>query len=293
MEPINIEINLRTSTLLMTKRIDLHMHSTASDGVFSPTEIVQVANEHGLDIIALTDHDTTNGIAEAREAAKNTKLEIITGIELGCENGYRGIDVLGYCLNIDHQSFQDTLTKMRTQREHRAESMIEKLAELGIDIPLERVLEVAEGASVTRPHIAKVMIEVGAVETLQEAFDKYISDDGPAYAARFRLTPQAAIDLIHSAGGVAVLAHPGRYEKPLEIAEEFVQYGLDGVEVFYPTHEPDLREQLLALAERHNLITTGGTDFHRPTDEGEIFIGNENVPYESVEALYRKASSPV
>ncbi len=277
----------------MTKRIDLHMHSTASDGVFSPTEIVGIANERGLDIIALTDHDTTNGIAEAREAAKNTNLEIIAGIELGCENGYRGIDILGYCLNIEHQSFQDTLIKMRIQREHRAESMIEKLGELGVNVPLERVMEVADGASITRPHIAKVMIEVGAVETLQEAFDKYIADDGPAYAARFRLTPKAAIDLIHSAGGVAVLAHPGRYEKPLEIAEEFVRYGLDGVEVFYPTHEPDLREQLLALAKRHNLITTGGTDFHRPDDEGENFIGNENVPYESVEALYQKASSPV
>jgi predicted metal-dependent phosphoesterase TrpH len=137
------------------------------------------------------------------------------------------------------------------------------------------------------------MLEVGAIETFQEAFDKYIGDDGPAYAARFRLTPQVAIDLIHSAGGVAVLAHPGRYEKPLAIAEEFVQYGLDGVEVFYPSHEPDLREQLLKLAERHHLIPTGGTDFHRPDDDGNIFIGDETVPYESVKALRHKATSLV
>lgn len=277
----------------MTQKIDLHMHSTASDGVFSPTEVVQKALECGLNVIALTDHDTTNGLHEARHAAKNTSLDVIAGIELGCENGYRGIDVLGYYLNIDHTGFQNSLTKMRTQREHRAESMIEKLSELGVEIPLERVMEVADGASVTRPHIAKVMLEVGVVETFQEAFDKYIADDGPAYAPRFRLTPQTAIELVHSAGGVAVLAHPGRYEKPLEIAEEFVKHGLDGIEVFYPTHEPELREALLKFVKRHNLIPTGGTDFHRPDEEGNIFIGDETVPYESVEALRRKASSPV
>jgi hypothetical protein len=269
------------------------MHSTASDGVLSPTELVRVALDRRINVIALTDHDTTNGIQEARQAAKDTPLDVIAGIELGCENGYRGIDILGYCLDIDNSEFQNTLIKMRTQREYRAESMIEKLAKLGIEIPLERVMEVADGASVTRPHIAKVMLEVGAIETFQEAFDKYIGDDGPAYAARFRLTPQAAIDLIHSAGGVAVLAHPGRYENPLTIVEEFVGYGLDGVEVFYPTHEAELRKQLLTLAKRHNLIPTGGTDFHRPDNEGKIFIGTELVPYSSVEAIRRKATSPV
>jgi predicted metal-dependent phosphoesterase TrpH len=274
------------------KQLDLHIHTTASDGVYSPSEVVRIALERGLDVIALTDHDSTDGLPEAWEAARNTSLEVIAGVEFGCEDETRQIDILGYLMDINNPVLQNTFREMRTFRERRAELILDRLVKLGINLSLERVRAVAGHGVITRPHIAQVMVEQQIVPGLQAAFDRYIDKGGPAYVARYKLPPPKAVELIHQAGGVAVVAHPGRYKTPLKIVEEFVRYGVDGVEVFYPDHALELRQQLLQIAARYDLLVTGGSDFHRPEGDGFLRLGCEAgaIPVNTVERLRERAN---
>ena len=265
------------------------MHTTASDGVYPPHKVVQFALEFGLDAIAITDHDTTDGIQPAREAAIDKPIEVIAGVELGCENDVRDVHILGYYIDIENAELQKAFQEMRHVRETRAESMIQKMGEMGVRISLERVKEIAGKAPIVRPHIAKAMIEAHAVPDMQTAFEKYIGNDAPAYAPRMRLLPERAIEIIHNAGGVAILAHAGRYASPLEVANEMVDYGIDGIEVFYPTHEPEFREALLKIANERGLLVTGGSDFHRPNGDGSLPLGSEDVPLEIIEKLRDKS----
>jgi predicted metal-dependent phosphoesterase TrpH len=252
------------------------MHSTASDGVYSPTEVVQIALTNQLDIIALTDHDTVNGLAEAQQAAAG-KLEVLTGVELTMDGGK--FDILGYLFDLDNVSFLTTLVELRDARVSRADRIVQKLATLGINISLERVYALAGSGSVGRPHVARAMLEAGYVSSLQEAFDKYLEDDGPAYVPHYNLTPADAIQLLHSAGGIAVLAHPVRLGGDFRaIIESLVPVGLDGVEVYYPDHTSELIGVLRQLAKQHDLVMTGGSDFHRREGDGSARIGSVKVP---------------
>ncbi len=266
-------------------RIDLHMHSTASDGVFSPSEVVSLALTHSLDVIALTDHDSTNGIPEAQQSAEGTPLRVIAGVELSSENEVRDAHILGYLLNIDHAPFQAALSEMREARTGRAQKIVAKLNAVGVDISAERVYQIAGTGSVGRPHIAQAILEKGYVNSLQEAFDRYIDNGGVAYVPRFRLEPARAIKLIHDAGGVAVLAHPGHYDGYADLIKSLAAEGLDGIETYYPDHSPALVEHLILLARTYDLATTGGSDFHRRDGDGSARIGSVRMPSEVVQQL--------
>jgi len=244
--------------------VDLHVHSSASDGVFTPTEVVHLALRQGMSVIALTDHDTTDGIGEARRAAAGSSLEVIPGLEINTEGPDGDIHILGYYINPDHEPLQEQLRVLREARLVRARKMIERLADLGMPLEWERVLAIAgEDPAVGRPHIARALVEAGYVATAQEAFDRYIGNDGPAYVPRLRMRPEEAIVAIHQAGGVAVLAHPDHHPI-LERLPDLVKAGLDGLEVYYPEHTPEDVARLGALATRYGLLMTGGSDFHGP-----------------------------
>jgi hypothetical protein len=274
----------------MTNKIDLHIHSTASDGQFTPTQVVEIALKKGLKIIALTDHDAVEGISEATAAAQGTGLTIIPGLEFGLEKGVRDVHVLAYAFDPEYQPLRQKLNDMRRHRETRAQQMVENLNAVNIPVTYERVLEIADGHVITRPHIAKALIEIGVARDYAEAFERLIGNDCPAYVPRLKITPQEGIDLIHQAGGVAVVAHPCRYEDPLGVVHEFISYGVDGVEIYYPDNDSNLRRALWHIVRQHELIVTGGCDFHRPAGDGQLVMGCEAIPMTVIDALYARAN---
>ncbi len=274
------------------RRIDLHLHSTASDGHYTPAEVVALALQHGLDVIALTDHDTTAGLAEALAAAANTTLRVLTGVELGTWHGdINEVHLLGYCFTPDDADFQERLRWMRDERRLRAEKMVARLAELGAPIALARVLEIAGDAAVGRPHVAQALLEAGHVASREEAFDRYLADGGPAYIPRLRLSLPEAIAQIHAVGGVAVLAHPFHLAVDIEVLlPALLDAGLDGLEAFYPDHDAAFTARMVALARRHDLIVTGGSDFHRPDADGSLTLGTVDVPPDCIPPLEARAA---
>ncbi len=269
-------------------RVDLHIHSTASDGLLSPSQVVRSALELGLVTIALTDHDTTSGITEAQQAAEGTGLEVIPGVEINSEGEWGDLHFLGYYIDPENPFLRRRLEAMRDARLGRARKMIEKLAQMGMPLDWEEVRALAGGESVGRPHIARALVNRGYVTSLQEAFDRYISNDGPAYVPRLRLTPPEVIEAIHRAGGVAVLAHPA-HSGVVDRIPEFVSLGLEGVEVYYPEHSPEDVAVLLDLCRQYNLVATGGSDFHSPNHEEGAPLGSVFVPEEAVEGLKKLA----
>jgi predicted metal-dependent phosphoesterase TrpH len=273
-------------------RVDLHMHSTASDGVYAPAEVVQIALTNKMDVIALTDHDTSNGIVAAQQAAASTGLEVLAGVELSSEDEHGDRHILGYLYDLNNVVLQQTFKELRDARVHRADRIVDKLHDLGINVSLEKVYALAGDGSVGRPHVARAMVEEGFVGSLQEAFDKYLHDDGPAYVPHTRLGPERAISLVHDAGGVAVLAHPGRYKDYRPIIESLVPMGLDGIEVYYPDHSTTAIQELRTIARQHDLIMTVGSDFHRREGDGSARIGTVKTPpdFEIVDTMKAKAA---
>lgn len=269
-------------------RVDLHIHSTASDGTLTPSEVVRSALELGLEAIALTDHDTVSGIKEALAAAKGTGLEVIPGVEINSEGEWGDLHFLGYYIDPENPFLREGLEAMRDARLGRARRMLEILAQLGMPLEWEEVRALAEGESVGRPHVARALALRGYVSSPQEAFDRYIGNGGPAYVPRLRLTPAEVIEAIHRAGGVAVLAHPA-YSAATERIGEFVDLGLEGLEVYYPEHSPEEVEMLLRLCSRYGLVATGGSDFHSPSHEEGAPMGSVFVPSACVTALKARA----
>ncbi len=261
-------------------RADLHLHTTASDGQLRPSELIGLARKHHLNTIAITDHDTTDGLLEAQQAADGS-IVIVPGIELSAEENEVDVHMLGYYVPVDDKDFQAALVGFRDDRLSRGQGMVEKLAALGKPISWERVLELADGGSVGRPHVARAMVEAGHVESVNAAFDRYLHHGGPAYVARKRLSPEEAVALIHAAGGVAVMAHPGLVPDYLAVLERLVAAGLDGVEYNHPRNTANVRENVRAVALKHHLIMTGGSDFHRPNDP----IGAYTAPEDALLAL--------
>lgn len=271
-------------------RVDLHLHSTASDGQFTPTELVRMCWEKGLRVIALTDHDTTDGVAEAMAAAASIEVEpplVIPGVEISTDvPGQYEIHIIGYYVDLDNSALQKRLSGMRESRLNRARAIWERLNELGHPVSWERVLALAGDGAVGRPHIAQALVEAGYAESVTDAFQKYIGRSGQAYIPRPKITPEEAIRLIRDAGGVPVLAHP---DHVIERIPALVQAGLMGLEAYYNGYAKVQIAFLKRLARKHGLIVTGGSDFHGPEVTESIELGSTFVPYEVVASLQRAA----
>jgi hypothetical protein len=271
-------------------KVDLHIHSTASDGRYSPQEIVRKAAALGLEVIALADHDSTDGIEPAlEEARKLNQLQFIPAVEMSTDVPSGEVHILGYFIDYTSGEFTEALERFRSSRERRAQGMVAKLADLGIHISWERVQEIAGSGSVGRPHIARAMLEKGYISAIKEAFDKYIARDGPAYVEREKMTPVEAVKLIVRSRGVAVMAHPFTVPEPEALIVELEAAGLAGIEAYYNGYASEDIGALVALAKNHGLIVTGGSDYHGLDESRETLIGGVEVPMEVVSRLIAQA----
>ena len=246
--------------------IDLHTHTRYSDGTFAPAESVRLAIERGLTVLSISDHDSTEGIPEALEAAEGTGLEIVPGVEFSTVRDGHGMHVLAYWADADAE-FQEELSRLRDDRFWRGEQMVKKLNELGHPVSFARVQEIAEGKNIVRPHIAQALVEAGVVETAKDAYtDDLIKDGGRAYVEKHALDPVDAIRLIKRAGGVAVVAHPGLLREglgvPDDVLEEMIGAGLGGIECDHPDHDPEAVERYTRIARDRGLVVTGSSDDH-------------------------------
>jgi 3',5'-nucleoside bisphosphate phosphatase len=263
--------------------IDLHTHSTASDGLLSPSALVRLAREREVEVLALTDHDTMSGVAEAEAEARRLGVEFIPGVELSVDfPGTSEFHMLGYFLDPAHPELASVLAGLRLGRDERNQLILDRLAKLGVTVTMAEVLAHAKGDSVGRPAIAQVMVEKGYVATFPEAFDRYLGSGKPAYAERERLTPEDAIALIRRAGGVAVVAHPhflALTDPALEaLLARLAAAGLTGVEVHYFSHSDGETVAYANMAARHGLVATGGSDYHGPGLHGtELGVGRGNL----------------
>jgi len=267
-------------------KVDLHIHSTASDGRFSPADIVRKAAENRLAFIAIADHDSVAGIVPALVAAKAFPwLRVIPSIEISTDVPHGEAHVLGYFIDYTSHKLLATLARFRNSRRKRAQGMVAKLEKLGIHIEWQRVQEIAGSGTMARPHIAQAMLEKGYITSLKEAFTKYISQGGPAYVEREKMTPVEAVALILGANGLPVLAHPFTVNNPEMVIIELKAAGMVGIEAYYGDYSADKVSKLVSLADKHNLIATGGSDYHGLDASSETMIGGVDVPTESVERL--------
>jgi predicted metal-dependent phosphoesterase TrpH len=267
-------------------RVDLHLHSNASDGKFSPEAIVRMAVELGLKYIALTDHDSVAGIPAALEAARVfPELIFIPGVEISTEVPEGEVHILGYFVDFADKKFRQALEEFRDSRQGRAQGMIARLAKMGIDIDWARVQELAGDGVIGRPHIARAMLEKGYIATFEEAFDKYIGHGGPAYVERDKMTPAEAVELILRARGLPVLAHPFTVTEPEKLVKQLKVTGLVGLEAYYKDASREDVQTMLRVAEKYGLITTGGSDYHGMGDNNEVKLGGVEVPLRVAEKL--------
>lgn len=272
-------------------KVDLHTHTVASDGALTPRELVRKAVGHAVRVLAVTDHDSTEGIAEAREeAARHEGVTIVPGLEINCDvEGGAEIHVLGYLVDHEAAWFQDFLRTQREERTKRVRTLAARLAELGMPIDPAEVLALAGEGAPGRPHVAQVMVKHGYVKSVREAFDKYLKSDGPANVPRRRLTPVQAVEIIRRAKGVPVFAHPGLAKRDAMIPE-LVEAGLQGIETYYAEHSTEQVRAYLELCRRFDLVATGGSDFHGPHTGRSNPPGTPNVPMSAWEGIQAKAS---
>ena len=269
---------------------DLHIHTRFSDSSLTPQEVIDQAVKAQLSCISITDHDTIDGIAPTREAAKAAGIEVLSGVELSSEWNGRDIHILGYCFDDHSGEFKSSIDEALNSRWGRMEKMIEKLQELGMEkISLPDVEAQAGSRALGRPHLARVMVEKGYVKNLQEAFDKYLADDAPAYIAKYKQTPKQAIAMIKRAKGVAVLAHPMITQMD-EIIPRLVRDGLDGLEVYYPYTSPTLIQFYEGLATKHHLLMTGGSDAHGEFKQNS-YVGKMKIQYALVDKIKQRAGA--
>jgi hypothetical protein len=268
--------------------VDLHSHTTASDGTLAPRELVRLAARHGVRVLAVTDHDSTGGVREALDEARNlTSLEIVPGLEINCDVPGAEIHVLGYCVDWEAPWFQEFLAAQREERRRRVYRIAERLAELGLPIEPDAVFALVKEGSAGRPHVAQAMVDRGYVKSVREAFDRYLSRNGPANVPRRRLTPAEAVRIVRRARGVPVLAHPGLANRD-ELIPELVEAGLLGIEAFYPEHSSGQITMYREMCARLGLVATGGSDFHGPRVGGVKHPGVQPVPESAWTELRRR-----
>ena len=270
----------------MSATIDLHLHTLASDGRLTPTELVQMVAKNGLKTISITDHDSTEGLAEAYEAVKEfPDLRIIPGIEMSADIPGDEVHVLGYFLDYHNEEFQGTLSEFRRGRVDRAKVMVEKLQDLGKPVDWERVQDFAGDGTVGRPHIALAMVEAGYFKEPKEAFDEYLGNNGLAYFDRPKLAPAAGVEMIKKVGGVPVLAHPTFMNDMEAGISNLKKVGLVGMEVYYAQYDDDTVRHLARLAKEYDLIPCGGSDYHGLGNSGEPLPGTLGPPEKTIKLL--------
>ncbi|MEW6041082.1 MAG: PHP domain-containing protein [Elusimicrobiota bacterium] len=272
--------------------IDLHLHTTYSDGAFSPEDLVRYAQETGILAIGITDHDTTDGIMPAIKEGAKCGVEIVPGVELSAElrSSTEGeMHILGYYINWENLAFQEQLKLFRQARERRAFHILDKLASLNIKIDEEKLFRISGIGAIGRLHIARAMLEQNLIDSIPEAFHKYLGFGKPAYVPKLRLKPQEAIKMVKKIGGIPVLAHPlyGNYANKNTIYS-LVNAGLIGIEVYHSKHNTKVQEQFISLAREFGLLITGGSDCHGPFNDKEPLAGSIPVPYEVLENLKKQ-----
>lgn len=275
----------------MPATIDLHLHTLASDGRLTPTELIQLVVKQGLKTISVTDHDSTEGLAEAYEAAKEfPDLRIIPGIEMSADLPGNEVHVLGYFLDYHDEEFQAHLTELRTGRVGRAQVMVEKLVALGKPVEWDRVQHFAGDGTVGRPHIALAMVEAGYFKEPKEAFEEYLGNDGLAYYDRPKMNPIESVEFIQKVGGVPVLAHPTFMNDMEGGIASLKKVGLVGMEVYYAQYDGDTVRHLARLAKEYDLIPCGGSDYHGLGNSGEPLPGTLGPPEETIGLLEEAAA---
>ncbi|MFC2058413.1 PHP domain-containing protein [Chloroflexota bacterium] len=266
-------------------KADLHLHTTASDGKLSPEEVVRRAEKLGLSVIAITDHDSVSGIPSALEAARNSNLLVIPGVEISTDILRGEVHTLGYFVDYRNPELNDALERLRASRYERGCKIVARLGEMGINIEWDRVLELSGGGSVGRPHIAQAMLERSYVSSFHDAFTSYIGRNGPAYVERQKITPLEAVNLVLKANGLPVLAHPADIEQLVPLIQQLKKAGLVGIEVYYNGYSPNTVAYLKMLAEEYDLIACGGSDFHGLSGGAGGEMGSIDLPQESIERL--------
>ena len=281
--------------------VDLHLHTTASDGVLSPSEIVRYAKAKGLQAIAITDHDTIEGCEEGLSEGERIGFEVIPGIEISAEYSPGSMHILGFFLDIQHPLLSERLEYLQKARAERNPKIVAKLNQLGIEVTYEEVLKASGGGQVGRPHFANVLLEKKVVRSFQEAFDRFLKKGAPAYVDKFRFTSKEALQFINEARGVAVLAHPNTLgvnglSELEKLILQLVDEGLKGIEVYYPEHSAMEVAQYKTLADRYSLLSTGGTDYHG-IEKNELDIGvgrgEMKLPYSIVENIKAVRNRPL
>jgi len=272
-------------------RCDLHTHSQASDGMQPPADNVKLAKQRGLAAVALTDHDTVAGVAEAKRAGKECGIEVIAGVEISTRAGGKDIHVLGYYVNTEDELFLQRLRGLRDARDKRNHLIIGKLQELGLDISWQEVLDelgrpLEPDESIGRPHMADVLVKKGYAVDMRDAFDRYLAEGKPGFVSVPRVTPMDACEWIRAAGGASVIAHPGLYSDDKLVRRIIAESFPDGIEVFHSDHGPEEERRYAEMAREYDLIVTGGSDYHGER-QGVVFHGDLGSKTISVDVLER------
>ncbi len=274
--------------------VDLHLHTNHSDGALSPSELVELCFERGLQTIAVTDHDTTSALQEAQECASKLGIRLINGIELGTNYLKDEVHILGYGIDLQDVGFQDRLSVFRRGRLLRGKKIVEKLVSIGLNISWEMVRNIAKGDSVGRPHIAMALVELGHSTNIKDAFKKYLNVDSPGFVPREMITATEAVKILRDNGSLAVLAHPllsnsksGRksIQNLIELIPKLCAVGLGGIEVYYGDYDSRQVSHLTELAEKYSLIKCGGSDYHNSENRNDPHPGDVGPPSESVDQI--------
>lgn len=264
--------------MLDLRRVDLHTHTYYSDGALSPYELVRLAKSRGIAALAVTDHDTVDGLPEAADAGEKFGVEVVNGVEMSVTLGEQELHLLGYFFDPENEGLRRHFEYFSIERKKRVERMVERLRHLGITLDLEKILARAGVGAPGRPHVAAALVEAGYVETYQEAFDRFLRDEGAAYVSKPLFEARVAIEMLHDAGGICVLAHPGHWTSD-ETVDRLLRSGLDGIEVIHPAHDLMLTQYYRQLAQRQGLIETGGSDYHGLREDDEVRLGQYSLPY--------------
>lgn len=267
---------------------DLHLHTFFSDGTYSPEELATQARRHGFQAIALTDHDTVEGCEPAARECAAVNIEFIPGTELTAEQGGHEIHILGYCLELGNRRLLSELAKFQAVRQERIREMVSRLNQLNVPLTTEAVFQLANCRAPGRPHVARALVEARLCGSLDEAFERFLKKNRPAWVPKFKMSALQAIELIHQAGGVAVMAHPG-LNRTDEVIPAMVEAGLDGLECFHTKHSTATSNHYLGLAGHYHLLITGGSDCHGAS-KGRPVMGTVKLPYAHVEKLKERAA---